>query len=101
MILRAAFSIAFVALFIPHEPDLGYGRPGGFLPTGMSARLPTAAQFCGEGQTACGAGLALADNFRGTILSNLDRVKAELKQSEQARSEHGRNLGLAARIMDY
>jgi hypothetical protein len=27
MIFRAAVSIALVAILMPHEPDLGYGRP--------------------------------------------------------------------------
>jgi|GEM_PF-3238007 hypothetical protein len=27
MIFRAAFAIALVAILMPHEPDLGYGRP--------------------------------------------------------------------------
>ena len=29
MIFRAIFWIAVVALLMPHEPDLGLGRPGG------------------------------------------------------------------------
>ena len=109
MIFRAVCSIAFVAVFMPHEPDLGFGRPGaaGFLSPKMSewadAGLPAVAQICGKSQQTCAGGLGLADDLRNTILSNLDRVKAELKQSELARSGGRRNIGsdLAARIKDF
>lgn len=30
MILRALFWISLVAILMPHEPDLGLGRPGGY-----------------------------------------------------------------------
>jgi hypothetical protein len=107
MILRAVLSIAFVAVFIPHEPDLGFGRPnaGGNPPIAASAmaNLPAAAQLCGNRQEACAGALNLAGDLRSTILSNLDRVKAELKESKQARSDRRRNIGndLAALIKNY
>jgi hypothetical protein len=107
MIFRAVFSIAFVAVFIPHEPDLGLGRPGagGNSPIQVSewASLPAAAQICGSRQEACAGALGLAGGFRETILSNLDRVKAELKESVQARSDQRRHVGsdLAALIRDF
>jgi hypothetical protein len=97
MIFRAVCSIAFVAVFIPHEPDVGYGRPGagGTPPIQMSewATSPAAAQICGDRQAACAGALDLAGDLRSTILSNLDRVKAELKDSKQARSDRRRNIG--------
>ncbi len=109
MIFRAACSIAFVAVFIPHEPDLGFGRPGaaGFLSPKVSewvdASIPAVAQMCGKSQQTCAGGLALADDLRSTLLSNLDRVKAELKQNQLARSGGRRNIGsdLVARIKDF
>ena len=109
MIFRVVCSIVFVAVFIPHEPDVGFGRPGagGFLSPKMSewadANLPAAAQICGNRQEACAGGLALTGDLRNTILSNLERVKAELKQSELARSDHRRNIGndLVALIKKY
>ena len=107
MIVRAVLTIAIVALFIPHEPDLGFGRPGagGNPPIQVSewANLPAAARLCGNRQEACAAGLDLAGDLRNTILSNLDRVKAELKVSAQARSDQRRNIGrdLIARIRDF
>ena len=107
MFFRAVCSIAFVAVFIPHEPDVGYGRPGagGNPPIQVSewATVPAAAKLCGNNQEACAGALGLAGDLRGTILSNLDRVKAELKASKQARSDRRRNVGsdLVARIMDF
>ncbi len=105
MLLRAAFWIAVVAVFMPHEPDLGYGRPGA---TGLP--LPKIAGWtpafvsgknC-EGQEAvCTDGLSFAGDFRGAILSSLDRVRADLKQSAQARLEAGHKDeigGLLARL---
>ena len=107
MIFRALCSIAFVAVFIPHEPDLGFGRPGagGNSPIQMSewATSPAAAQICGNRQEACAGALNLGGGLRETILSNLDRVKAELKESQQARSDDRRNIGsdLVALIKKY
>lgn len=104
MIFRAAFWIALVAVFLPHEPDLGLGRPSleGLLPVKapdwLSASVP--ARACEDTQGTCVGGLVLADDLRSTILSNLDRVKAELKESEQARADQRRKIGtdVAARV---
>ena len=109
MIFRAVLSIAFVAVFLPHEPDVGLGRPsaGGIFSPKMSewadANLSAAAQLCGNYQEACAGGLDLAGDLRSMILTNLDRVKAELKESDRARSAQGRNFGssLAARISRF
>ncbi|MDE1938675.1 MAG: hypothetical protein KGI68_06625 [Alphaproteobacteria bacterium] len=107
MILRAAFWVALVAVLLPHEPDLGLGRPSleGLLPAKtpdwLSASVPTRA--CEDPQGTCVGGLVLADDLRSTILTNLDRVKAELKESELARADQRRSAGtgLAARLMDF
>jgi len=104
MIFRAVLSIAIVALFIPHEPDLGFGRPGGTLSPKLGdwAAAPLAAQLCGKDHHACADGFDLVGDLRGTLLSNLERVKSELKQSEQARDGHRRDfLTLAARWVQF
>ncbi len=104
MIFRAVFAIAFVAVFIPHEPDLGLGRPStASTPSFEMSELAGAAQMCGSSQGACATGLNLVGGIRSTILSNLDRVKAELKVSEQARSDQRRTIGsdLVALIGDF
>ena len=107
MIFRAVLSIAFVAVFIPHEPDLGFGRPSSVdipaIAVSQLASLPAAARLCGNSQEACARGLDVAGDLRSTILSNLDRVKVELKEAHQARSDHRRDIGndLAALIKSF
>jgi len=89
MILRAVFWIALVAVFIPHEPDLGFGRPSvqGFLTRNMAdlvpAGLKSPAGLCpGE----CSAVPSLSGDLRDTLLASLARVKAELRSAERARA---------------
>lgn len=107
MIFRAILSIAFVAVFIPHEPDVGFGRPNAIaippIAASQLASLPEAAKLCGNNREACTSGLDLAGDLRSTILSNLGRVKAELKESKLARSDQRRDIGndLAALIEKY
>ena len=97
MIFRAVLSIAFVALFIPHEPDLGFGRPGVSTPK-LGDWDAAPAQLCANGHGPCIEGADLIGDLRGTLLSNIERVKQELRQSEQARDGHRRDvLTLASR----
>ena len=95
MILRAAFWIAVVAVFIPHEPDVGYGHPGA-----PSVAPPKAVAFvaqllkvppCTE-HVQCVAGLSLASNFRQEVRVRLERAKAELKASTPPSLSHPRPL---------
>ncbi len=107
MIFRAAFWIAVVAVFMPHEPDLGYGRPGltGLAPPKpadwASVKLP--AKLCADNPQVCAGAMTVGFDLKGTILNNIDRVKGELKAREQARSEDGRNTkdDLAALISSH
>ncbi len=88
MILRAAFWIAVVAVFIPREPDLGFGPPGAapsMLPVESSSTGPVVA--CGGREPSCPTALNLAADFRDKILTNLDRVKAELNEQSKAASK--------------
>jgi hypothetical protein len=62
MILRAIFWIGVVAVLMPHEPDLGLGRP---------------------------AAPDLIDRIKQTGLHRLVEVKAELAAAERARAAHG------------
>jgi len=84
MILRAAFWITVVAVFIPREPDIGYGRPDA-----PSVVPPKAVAFiaqmlnlppCDE-HTHCAAGLSIASDFRQAARERLERAKADLKAS--------------------
>lgn|GEM_PF-629839 len=83
MILRAAFWIAVVAVFIPREPDLGYGRPGApALPPKVGEWLVTTFKVppCDE-RAQCTAGLSLASDFRQAVRERLEAAKADLKAS--------------------
>ena len=84
MILRAAFWITVVAVFIPREPDIGYGRPDA-----PSVVPPKAVAFlaqllkvppCTE-HAQCAAGLSLASDFRQVARERLERAKVDLKAS--------------------
>jgi hypothetical protein len=89
MIFRAIFWIAVVSVLMPHEPDLGFGRPhmGEALPSKLStlvAQTSTdAAQSCSADNKACTAGLALLDSFQSVAVRSLADVKADLDQSQQ------------------
>lgn len=63
MILRAIFWIGVVALLMPHEPDLGLGRPGG--------------------------ASSLMDRIKATGIHRLAEVKAELDAADRARHSRG------------
>lgn len=63
MVLRALFWISVVALLMPHEPDLGLGRPGG---------APS-----------------LIDRIKQTGIHRLAEVKAELDAADRGRDSRG------------
>ena len=85
-VLRAIFWITVVALLMPREPDLGFGRPDG-MPSWLSALgAPASANGCADSQTAC-TGIALLDGLQATALVGLARVKAEIAEQKRVR-EH-------------
>ncbi|MDE2184169.1 MAG: hypothetical protein KGJ78_14210 [Alphaproteobacteria bacterium] len=84
MILRAAFWISVVAVFIPREPDLGFGPPGASAFPGAPTANPP--MVCGAHESSCPTALNLAVDLRNTILANLDRVKAELNEQSDTAS---------------
>ena len=64
MLFRALFWIGLVAFLMPHEPDLGFGRPG----------TPTDA----KSHDAKGGSTGYLASFRAVALRNLDQVRADL-----------------------
>ena len=64
MLLRAIFWIGLVAFLMPHEPDLGFGRPG------MHTNVQSRAGMDGSGK--------FFARFRSLALRNLDQVRADL-----------------------
>ena len=79
MILRALFWISVVATLMPHEPDLGFGRPhlGGAL-NGESR------EACSD-RGACRQALGVLGQFQAMALRNLAEVKADIEREQHSR----------------
>jgi hypothetical protein len=75
MIFRAIFWIGLVALLMPHEPDLGYGRPGAHLSNFVPGGGPS---LCTGHESACASGLSLFDRFQDVAVRSLDQVRADI-----------------------
>jgi len=107
MILRALFWIAVVAIFMPHEPDLGFGRPGaaaidssplsrisrpiaGALDGTNAVRGVIPMQACADHAQTCGQVLAAVDQVQDFLVSSLANVKAELDARKRDSSPVGK-----------
>jgi hypothetical protein len=97
MIFRAVFWIGLVSLLVPHEPDLGLGRPG----AGTSPSSPALFAASGLSRTdmscgsACAGGLGLLDLVqldRRSIAAGLADVKAQIAADKRARAEHHKSI---------
>ena len=92
MIFRAIFWIGLVSLLMPHEPDLGLGRPAAGIPLPASVNswavsgLSRPGQVCEDHAVACAGGLALLDSFQNYTVRGLAAVKAEIDADRKARS---------------
>ena len=90
-LVRAVFWITVVALMLPHEPDLGLGKPGvlsgalGGLAAGAGGQYSP--ESCGQYASACAAGVNVLDHFQATALDALARVKTEIEEQQRVR-EH-------------
>jgi|HubBroStandDraft_5_1064220.scaffolds.fasta_scaffold1064806_1 hypothetical protein len=97
MLIRAAFWIGVVALLMPHEPNLGFGRPNadawwpGAALSWMDTTIGKPSEICKEGdscKTVLGglsAGRSLAQN---AAIRGLSQAKAEIEQAERERAAH-------------
>ncbi|HEY4112939.1 MAG TPA: hypothetical protein VGM17_02665 [Rhizomicrobium sp.] len=88
MILRAIFWIAVVAVLMPHEPDLGLGRPG--KNESIASQVSTALRAphtCDGGQVACVALSAIVDRIKASGAKSLAQVKADIEEAEAQRRE--------------
>jgi hypothetical protein len=85
MILRAAFWIAVVAVFIPREPDVGFGRPSVPSIVPPKAAEWIAATFevppCSE-RSQCLGGLSFASDLRGALIERLSRAKDDIRAND-------------------
>ena len=92
MIFRAVFWIGLVALLMPHEPDLGVGRPASpnagvtgdvtaWARDKLQSNLRDPQSVCSSNATACAAGASFVDTIRGAALHSLAEVKADIRQN--------------------
>ncbi len=96
MIFRAIFWIGLVSFLMPHEPDLGFGRPGttlsSLLPSGSGAPTSIGALIestgagaahvqdaCAAHKDACAGGLSVLDGFQAVAIRSMDQVRADLE----------------------
>ena len=100
MIFRAIFWVGLVALLMPHEPDLGFGRPAGidsdvtgavadWTKENVQPNLAHPAKLCRYNPDACAKGLSLLDNFKSAAVRSLADVKADIEQNGRARDGSG------------
>ena len=97
MIFRAIFWIGAVSLLMPHEPNLGLGRPGAgtSLPTAMTSwaadGLSRPGKVCADHAEACAGGLSLLDKFQTGTVQGLETVRAQIDADRKARAAKARN----------
>ncbi|MEI9995746.1 MAG: hypothetical protein WDM91_14215 [Rhizomicrobium sp.] len=90
MILRAIFWVGLISLLMPHEPDLGFGRPG---VQGAAAAATTPASIgaliqavdvkdaCAAHKEACAGNLSILEGWGGlkhVAVRSIDEVRADL-----------------------
>jgi hypothetical protein len=90
MIFRAIFWIGLVAILMPHEPDLGFGRPAApsldanvasDVASWAGTKLKEPGNICRDNAGACSVGASLIDNVRAATLRSLAEVKADIRQN--------------------
>ncbi|HVV64311.1 MAG TPA: hypothetical protein VHC42_02495 [Rhizomicrobium sp.] len=98
MIFRAIFWIGLVAVMMPREPDLGFGRPSALgvpadpalasLGQDLASRGEGGAEaLCGTGARTCADAVSLIDEFRSVTLERLARVKADIEAGDRRRRD--------------
>jgi hypothetical protein len=85
MILRAIFWIGVVSVLIPHEPDLGFGRPVSTAlsdaPNSITSLIQTTGDVksaCDAHKQACAGGLSILDGLQGFAMRSMDQVRADI-----------------------
>lgn len=79
MILRAIFGIGLVAFLMPHEPDLGYGRPGAPSRDAVGGLIQSTHKACTQEQTACAEGSGWLGVLQSIGMRSLDEVRADIE----------------------
>lgn len=92
MIFRAIFWIAVVAILMPHEPDLGLGRPGaaaslpGSIFSKLTSLIEPGSADCKDREMACVAASGAASQLQNTAFQSLSEVKAEIEEAKRERA---------------
>ena len=100
MIFRAIFWVGLVALLMPHEPDLGFGRPAaidsdvtgqvaGWTKENVQPNLARPSGLCRYNPGDCAKGLSLLDNFKSAAVRSLADVKADIEQNSRTHQNTG------------
>src|SRR5690242_8337002 len=88
MLSRAVFWIGLISLMMPHEPDLGFGRPGaapvttaGVQPSALTSLIQSSSvqDACANHAVACAGGLSILDRFQSMAMRSLDEVRADIE----------------------
>ncbi len=94
MILRAIFWIGLVSFLMPHEPDLGFGRPGAGALSSVASAVPSSIgaliqstgagaanvqDACAAHKEACAGSLSILDGFQAVAIRSMDQVRADLE----------------------
>ena len=92
MIFRAIFWVGLVALLMPHQPDIGLGRPGAGTAHSVSAASPATTrsvhaatgiarvdEACDGNREACAGSLAFLDNFQDAAVKGLQNVRTDIE----------------------
>jgi hypothetical protein len=93
MLIRAAFWIGIVALLMPHEPNVGFGRPNvawwpGEALSWMDSAFGSPSEICKQG-AACRTVLSGAMiNPKDFAIRGISQAKAEIEQAERERASH-------------
>lgn len=100
MIFRAIFWVGLVAVLMPHEPDLGFGRPvaidsdvtgqvADWTKENVQPNLAHPTKLCRYNPEACAKSLTLLDGFKSAAVRSLADVKADIEQNGRARQDTG------------
>lgn len=91
MILRAIFWIGLISFMMPHEPDLGFGRPSASMSLPSTASMTDLIQStdvqgaCTGHKEACAGTLSILDGFQQFAVRSLDQVKADIEANRTKR----------------
>ena len=99
MLFRAIFWIGLVAVLMPREPDLGFGRPNDSgslqakLSNAASAAIPSVFS-CSSHQESCSVLPGILGIVKSSTLRSLALVKADIKAQEHRNSAQSRSRAL-------